>query len=151
MSGLTELADKVREAIPLTRHLSFEYRDFDGATLTVAAPLGPNHNDKGTFFAGSQAALVTLAGWSLTTLLADAAGLPSDVVAVESELRYTRPLNGDLRLRAHADDEQRQRFRERLERRGRAALTVTVIGLDPDGETVCEFRGVYLARRPAAG
>lgn len=148
MSVLRELAERVREAIPLTTSLSFEYRDFDGGTLTLTAPLEPNHNDKGTFFAGSQAALVTLAGWSLTTLLADAAGLPSDVVAVESELRYILPLRDDLLLRAHADDEQQTRFRDRLTRRRRAALTVTVTGWAPNGDTVCEFRGVYLARRP---
>lgn len=150
MNELDQLARQVRDAIPLTGHLSFDYQDFDGELLTVTAPLAPNHNDKGTFFAGSQAALVTLAGWSLTTLLANRAGLPSDVVAVKSELRYTLPLHGDLRLQARADDDQRQRFNERLRHKGRAALTVTVRGLNPAGDVVCEFQGVYLARRNPA-
>ncbi|WP_299126110.1 YiiD C-terminal domain-containing protein, partial [uncultured Alcanivorax sp.] len=74
MMDLATLAEQVRDAIPLTRHLDFQLETFDGQSLTLTAPLAPNHNDKGTFFAGSQSALLTLAGWSLTTLLARQAG-----------------------------------------------------------------------------
>ncbi len=63
----------MRAAIPLTAHLDFQFTDFNGEQLTPTAPLGPNHNDKGTFFAGSQATLLTLAGWACTTLMAAAA------------------------------------------------------------------------------
>ncbi|WP_101676207.1 YiiD C-terminal domain-containing protein [Alloalcanivorax mobilis] len=151
-ADLTALARKVRDAIPLTRHLAFEYLHFDGDTLTLQAPLEPNHNDKNTFFAGSQAALVTLAGWSLTTLLAEHHGHPSDVVAVDSQLRYTRPLTGALRLHARLDDDTAlARFRDGLQRKGRARLAVTVTGHDPDQHTVCEYQGQFLARLYTAG
>ena len=53
MSDLDALADRVRAAIPLTTHLDFRFTAFDGERLTLTAPLAPNHNDKGTFFAGS--------------------------------------------------------------------------------------------------
>ncbi len=148
MNELDDLARRVGEAIPLTRYLEFSYGSFDGLALTVTAPLEPNCNDKGTFFAGSQAALVTLAGWSMTTLQADHAGFPSDVVAVESHLRYTLPLQDEMRLRATVTEEKVARFRQRLEQKGRAVLTVDVRGQSPAGEVVCEFQGVYLARRP---
>ncbi|MCG8392898.1 MAG: thioesterase domain-containing protein [Pseudomonadales bacterium] len=146
MMDLDALADRVRNAIPLTRHLAFDFESFDGLQLVVSAPLGPNHNDKGTFFAGSQSALLTLAGWGLTTLLAQQAGHPADVVAVETGLEYTLPLHGDLRITATVDPHTRERFEERLTRRGKAPLKLTAQGTDPQGQTVCRFHALYLAR-----
>ena len=145
MIALDALAEQVRDAIPLTRHLHFNLAAFDGDTLTVTAPLGPNHNDKGTFFAGSQSALLTLSGWALTTLFAHQCGHPADVVAVETQLKYTRPLESDLCITVTT--EQRQRFETRLSERGKASLRITAIGYDRDGHRVCEFSGAYLARR----
>ncbi|MCK0152899.1 thioesterase domain-containing protein [Alcanivorax sp. S6407] len=145
MISLDTLAEQVRDAIPLTRHLHFRFEEFDGDRLVLCAPLGPNHNDKGTFFAGSQSALLTLAGWSLTTLLAHQCDLPADVVAVETQLKYTLPLDSDLRITVTT--EQRQRFEQRLEARGKASLRITAVGCGDDGKTVCEFTAAYLARR----
>lgn len=144
MMELDTLAERVRDAIPLTRHLHFRFDAFDGDTLRVAAPLGPNHNDKGTFFAGSQSALLTLSGWALTTLLADQCGHPADVVAVETQLNYTLPLDTDLNI--SVTTEQRQRFEERIAQRGKASLHIRAIGCGDDGRTVCEFSATYLAR-----
>lgn len=153
MTELEHLAERVRDAIPLTRHLAFRFAGFDGATLTLTAPLAPNHNDKGTFFAGSQVALLTLAGWACTTLLAEALVAetvdiqgPVDVVAVEGNQNYRLPLNDDLTVLATVTDDDRRRFRERLARRGKATLTVRARALNPSGDTVCEFEGLYLAR-----
>lgn len=145
MISLEALKEQVQDAIPLTRHLHFQFTTFDGDTLTVQAPLGPNHNDKGTFFAGSQSALLTLAGWSLTTLLAHQCGHPADVVAVETQLKYTLPLDSDLQITVTT--EQRQRFETRLSQRGKASLRIRATGCGDDGKTVCEFTAAYLARR----
>lgn len=147
MNELDALAGRIRERIPLTRHLEFRFGRFDGLTLTLCAPLAPNGNDKGTFFAGSQSTLVTLAGWSLTTLLAGHADDSVDVVAVDGQIRYTHPLRDEIRIEARVSDDAVVRFRERLERKGRAILSVDVQGCDPSAQTVCTFQGVYLARR----
>ncbi|PNE02217.1 hypothetical protein A15D_02186 [Alcanivorax sp. MD8A] len=144
MIDLDALADQVRDAIPLTRHLYFRFEQFDGDQLRVSAPLAPNHNDKGTFFAGSQAALLALSGWGLTTLLAQQAGHPADVVAVETQLKYTLPLHSDMQITVTT--EQRPRFEERLALRGKASLAIRAVGKDLQGQTVCEFTGIYLAR-----
>ncbi|MBL7249282.1 YiiD C-terminal domain-containing protein [Alloalcanivorax sp. C16-2] len=153
MADLEALAGRVRAAIPLTRHLVFRYTGFDGDALTLAAPLAPNHNDKGTFFAGSQVALLTLAGWSCTTLIAEAViagtddpGRAVDVVAVEGSQQYRLPLKDDLTVTACPAPGQRERFNERLIRRGKATLTVQARATNPAGDTVCEFQGLYLAR-----
>ena len=146
MMDLDALAERVRDAIPLTRHLDFTFTDFDGLSLIVTAPLGPNHNDKGTFFAGSQSALLTLAGWGLTTLLAQQSGNPADVVAVETSLEYKLPLQGDLQIAVSINEEERDRFVQRLSRRGKATLRVHAQGSATDGKVVCLYQGLYLAR-----
>ena len=146
MMDLDALAERVRDAIPLTRHLDFTFAGFDGLSLVVTAPLGPNHNDKGPFFAGSQSALLTLAGWGLTTLLAQQSGHPADVVAVETSLEYKLPLDGDLQITASISEEDRERFAQRLSRRGKATLRIHAKGTDVDGKVVCLYQGLYLAR-----
>ncbi|MEH6785142.1 MAG: YiiD C-terminal domain-containing protein [Alcanivorax jadensis] len=146
MMDLDALAERVRDAIPLTRHLDFTFAGFDGLSLVVTAPLGPNHNDKGTFFAGSQSALLTLAGWGLTTLLAQQSGHPADVVAVETSLEYKLPLDGDLQITASISEEDRERFAQRLSRRGKSTLRIHAKGTGVDGKVVCLYQGLYLAR-----
>jgi len=150
MSDLDDLARRVRAAIPLTSHLDFRFTGFDGERLTLTAPLAPNHNDKGTFFAGSQSALLTLAGWACTTLMADAVVGPDgpsvDVVAVESSLQYRAPLSGDIVIHAQGEAGQSGRFHQRLKRRGKASLRVLAQATDANGVLVCEYQGLYLAR-----
>lgn len=153
MIDLDALAARVRAAIPLTPHLDFRFTAFDGERLTLTAPLAPNHNDKGTFFAGSQAALLTLAGWACTTLMADAvvgkgvaAEASVDVVAVESSLQFRAPLHGDITIRARARDGESGRFHQRLKRRGKATLAILAQATDAQGLLVCEYQGLYLAR-----
>lgn len=145
---LDRLAQQVTTAIPLARHLDFRYLDFDGIQLHVTAPLGPNINDKGTFFAGSQAALLTLAGWSLTTLLAWQAGVAVDVVAVESHIDYVAPLSSDANIVALVVPEECERFTRSLQTRRRAPLRVTVELGSVDNVLASSFSGRYLARKP---
>ncbi len=146
MIDLDALGARVRAAIPLTAHLDFQFTDFNGEQLTLTAPLGPNHNDKGTFFAGSQSALLTLAGWSLTTLLARQAGATADVVAVETGLKYLLPLDSDMHITASASADDIHRFEQRLQRRGKATLSILAQGTSANGTQVCEYQGLYLAR-----
>ncbi len=145
---LERLAGQVVTAIPLAKHLDFHYVSFDGAQLHITAPLAPNINDKGTFFAGSQAALLTLAGWSLTTLLAWQAGVTADVVAVESHIKYVAPLAGDASIVALAAPQECQRFTKSLSTRRRAPLKVTVELLSAANVLASSFEGRYLARKP---
>ena len=155
MIDLDALGARVRAAIPLTAHLDFQFTDFNGEQLTLTAPLGPNHNDKGTFFAGSQATLLTLAGWACTTLMADSVAAKAAVgdeeasvavVAVEASLQFRAPLNGDIEIRARADDGESGRFHQRLRRRGKASLRILAQATDAGGILVCEYQGLYLAR-----
>lgn len=143
--SLVALAEQIRSAIPLSRHLDFRLLERDGARLTLAAPLAPNQNDKGTMFAGSISTLSTLAGWALTGQLAADLGCEVDVLAVSGSIEYLLPIQAEAIFVATADAELAPLFAERLPRKGRARLRVQVEVCV--AEAVCaRFSGDYLAR-----
>ncbi len=119
---------RLREDIPLTNHLGFQRLEYDGASLAIHAALQPNHNDKGTAFAGSLSACANLCGWGLITLfledrlsqeqvsqaqVSQEQGSPAppaqqpqgkdrvyDVVIRDSRLEYLLPVTQDFCVRA---------------------------------------------------
>ena len=144
---LNQLQTRICDNIPLTPHLAFRLLDWDGQKLTLSAPLAENINDKGTMFAGSQSALLTLAGWACTTLAGESLLDRVDVVAVRSSLEYQAPVAADALIEAVADDLSLQRFRDRLPRNGRASLGVHARLLDAEGRIASRFTATYMARR----
>ena len=146
MSNLDQLAERIKGAIPLTRHLGFQLLEHQPGELVLSAPLAPNTNDKGTFFAGSQATLLTLGGWALSTLEGESLVSAVDVVAAESHLRYLAPLSGDARIQILATADDRTVFARRLQRRGRARLAITATLHGPDGILASRFEAQYLVR-----
>lgn len=143
MMDLDNLADHIRASIPLTRHLDFRMLDWNGERLTMSAALAPNINDKGTLFAGSQTALLTLAGWAYSTLLAEPFRV--DVVAATSTMAFNAPIRADMEIVASAPAEACARFCQRLARKGRASLAVQVLAREIGGDWASEYQGNYLA------
>lgn len=146
MTALDALGARILEAIPLARHLQFSLLEYQPGALLLGAPLAPNINDKGTFFAGSQAALLTLGGWALTTLEGEACVERVDVVAAESSLLYVAPLEADAHIRVHAVPDDLAVFARRLQRRGRARLAIAAELMAPGKEVAARFTAYYLAR-----
>lgn len=146
MDPLPALEERIRAHIPLTRHLGFSLEHHRPGQLILRAPLEPNSNDKGTFFAGSQAALLALAGWALTTLEAERVVVAADVVAVESGLKHHAPAPFDARLTVTAEEDALEHFRQRLHDRGRGKLPLSVVLAGPAGEVATTYEGVYMAR-----
>lgn len=146
MSNLTQLTERIMESIPLTRHLGFRLLQHQPGELILSAPLALNINDKGTFFAGSQATLLTLGGWALSTLEGESLVSAVDVVAAESHLRYLAPLSDDARVRVHASPDNLAAFARRLQRRGRARLALIASLHGPDDTLATRFEAQYLVR-----
>ncbi|HVJ61943.1 MAG TPA: YiiD C-terminal domain-containing protein [Tahibacter sp.] len=135
--------------IPLARAIDLRIADADGDSLTLAAPLEPNINDKGCAFGGSLASLLTLAGWSLLSLRLRIAGEDCDVYVQDSRLRYLAPVWGDLRATARlADGEDWKSFFGMLAARGKSRLRVlaSVPGENGAAATTLEARFVALRR-----
>lgn len=134
--------------MPITAALGVRLAALDRASLTLAMPLDPNRNHKGTLFAGSLSALATLAGWSAIWLLAREAGEAAHVVIQDASIRYLRPVRSDATARCPLPDPAaHDRLLTTFRRRGRARVPLHVTVHDADGEEVATFSGRYVMHR----
>jgi thioesterase domain-containing protein len=137
-------------AMPPVRALALRVAHYDGAALTLVAPLPANVNDKGSAFGGSLASLMTLAAWGLTTLKLGEAGHRTEVYVQDSQLRYLKPLYDELRVEARlAPDQQWSSFLAAYAARGKARAHLHAEARDAQGVVVTAFEGRYVALRPA--
>jgi thioesterase domain-containing protein len=143
-----DLVDKALNDIPLTRAMRIVLHDYDGDSLTLAAPLAPNVNDKGCAFGGSLASLLTLAGWGLVALKVKALGEDCDIYVQDSTIRYLAPLWSDLIARAQlADGESWGAFAAALRTRGRARLRLACRTPLAEGGDACSLDARFVAIR----
>jgi len=136
--------------IPLARALQLVVESYDGTSLTLAAPLAPNVNDKGCAFGGSLVSLMTLAGWGLVKLALDRHGKPCDIYVQDSDVRYLAPVWNDFVAIARlVDRESFLSMFETLAARGRARTRVRCVVPLPDGSAAAtlEARFVAIERR----
>jgi thioesterase domain-containing protein len=138
----------ILEHIPLTRAIGLRVLDADAGSLTLGAPLPPNVNDKGSAFGGSLASLLTLAGWGLVRLKLGEAAAEADIYVQDSVLRYSAPIFGDLRVRAHlAEGESWHGFIKALDNRGRARVQIEAAALLDDGRVATTLEARFAAIR----
>ncbi|MFC4818897.1 YiiD C-terminal domain-containing protein [Dokdonella ginsengisoli] len=136
--------------IPLARAMALRADAYDGASLTLAAPLAPNVNDKGCAFGGSLASLMTLSGWGLIKLAVDARALACDIYVQDSSVRYLAPVWQDFAAVARlAEGEAFEEFFATLAARGKGRLRVhcTVPLADGSPAATLDARFVALAKR----
>ena len=125
ISDTTTLERHILATIPLARAMDLRVLDYDGHRIALAAPLGPNVNDKGCAFGGSLASLATLAGWGLICLKLGEAGIDADVYVQDSTIVYLAPVWDEIVAEAAAGpDESWDRFVESMRERGRARISV---------------------------
>jgi thioesterase domain-containing protein len=125
-ASLQELEQYLHRTIPLSRAMQVTVLELSDERVTLAAPLAPNVNHRGTVFGGSACTLATLAAWSLLHWrLKD--WLPAtSVVLQRNSMNYERPVAGDFSARASlAPGALWQLFLRTLERRGRARISMS--------------------------
>ncbi len=148
MTATADLEDFILTHIPLTRAIGLRVIAADASSLTLAAPLAPNVNDKGCAFGGSLTSLLTLAGWGLVRLQLGAVAQDTDVYVQDSTVRYSAPVWTDLRVCARlAEGESWQGFARTLESRGRARVQVQAAALLDDGSAATTLEARYAAIR----
>lgn len=132
--------------IPLARAMDLSISAWDGTTLAISAPLAPNINDKGCAFGGSLASAMTLAGWALVHLAADAARIDCDIYVQDSTIRYLAPVWNDFSAVASLDEgDSFVSFLDALRARGKARLGVRVVVADGDGNPACTLDARFVA------
>lgn len=141
-----ELQEVLHHEIPLSRQMGLTVQRYDGARLSLCAPLAPNVNHKATAFAGSLTAVATLTGWGTAWLVLREQGLHGTVVIQESTTRYLLPVGDDFVATCRVPAPRTvERFLVGLRRRGKARLPLAVEILAGDGRVAVAFTGSYVA------
>ncbi len=148
--------------IPLTRAMQASVRRCDEHGIVLHAPLVPNLNHKHTAFGGSLSTLATLAGWMMTEVLLEEAGIAADVVIQSGETRFVHPVEQDFSAWCpRPAAEALARFLDMLTRHGKGKLDLhasiaidTGTGTDAGiaagigtGQEALHFSGRYVALR----
>ena len=145
-AAAAELEDELLADIPLARAMALSIAGYDGDSLTIAAPLAPNINDKGCAFGGSLASLMTLAGWGLVKLAAGARAIDCDIYVQDSTIRYLAPVWQDFQAVARlADGETFAAFFDALALRGKARLRARCAVSLADGSAAATLDAAFVA------
>ena len=141
---LAALKKTLRKESPATRRLGIEPARCNDKVLVLKAPFAPNRNDKGTAFAGSLSAVVTVAGWSAVWLALRDAGLQGVIVIQDSTIRYLRPVTRDFEACAsRPTPTQRVRLLAALRRHGKARIELRAV-IREGGADAVTFTGRYV-------
>lgn len=87
---------KIQQDIPLTVAMQLSVQAYNGQALTLAVPLSPNVNDKGTGFAGSITALGSVAGWTLLSLWCEETVGPCRIAIADAHFAFKKPIQSDF-------------------------------------------------------
>ena len=133
--------------MPLARAMGVRVAVNEPPVLVLEAPLERNHNHLGTAFGGSIASLAMLTGYAL--LFAELGDPRAHVVLKECNIRYLRPVRGNLRARATLPQgAPLDEFKTLFQRKSRGRLTLKVELEDGvSGETAAVFEGEFVAIR----
>ena len=140
----------IRTKIPLARAMELHLHHYDTDSITLAAPLAPNVNDKGCAFGGSLASLMTLAGWALVELALQKTGERCDVFVGESTVRYLDPVWNDFHAQATlAEGSDWETFFRTLQERGKARIEVHCIVPGTGDRPAATLDARFVAKRRA--
>lgn len=116
----------------------------DENAFVIEAPVALNSNHLRTAFGGSINAVATLAAYGFLWLeLSDAS---AHVVVAESSIRFIRPVREMIRaICRRPGTEELAAFRSQFAAKGKARIALRVNVIE-EGETVAEFKGVFVAR-----
>lgn len=140
-----DLETYLHEQIPLTKAMGVSVRAVTSDTVTLAAPLAPNINPKGTGFGGSASTLCILAAWSTLHVRLVDAGLSTEIVIHSNTMEYQRPIHGEfVATGAVSAEADWPGFIRTLESRKKARIEIEA-ALRCGDEAVGAFRGRFVA------
>lgn len=148
-SALDELERLIVEKMPITQHLDFELAVDEQGRLRASAPLQPNANHMGSAFGGSLSMLATVTGWAMVHQVVQDAMEDMrhrvEVMIQESDVEYLQPVYENISVICEPPDEDTlERFREMLNRWGRARIELKC-KINAAGERAVTFFGQYVA------
>jgi len=133
----------LHEEVPLTRQMGIRVEDHDGRELVVRADFEPNINIHGTAFGGSLFSICAVTCWGLLHLKFEEAGIAAHSVLGEANIRYLRPVKGEIEARCRIpDDDSFKAFMAAAARKEKARIPLQAAILSKGRERV-RFQGDY--------
>lgn len=127
MSCANDLQQKIRSTIPLSESMQFGIDELTDHSILVRAPLAPNVNIHGTGFAGSIYSLAVLTGWAMVTHIVTSRSISCELVVSKAEIRYLRPVVGDIECRCEVADTVINQFIDYYENKGRSRIMLEIM------------------------
>ncbi len=141
---LQALQHTLAQDIPITQSMGILVERYDNTGLVLKAPLASNTNPKGTAFAGSINALLTLAGWGLIWLVLKELDIPGDIVIQNSNIGYVRPVISDFAAICHRPAQTDiDRIEQALKKKGKARIELSA-EIYQDERIAADFKGRYV-------
>lgn len=122
--------------------MEFQVLELTGNSIRVSGGAAQNLNVHGTAFAGSLYAVCTLALWGLAR-----SRLPEDAELVigEGNIRYRKPVVGEIIADCQIDKDAINGFLENLQRKGKGRLRGSARVAAEAGGNAAEFSGLLFA------
>jgi thioesterase domain-containing protein len=141
---LQALQQTLTQDIPITHSMGILVERYDDTGLVLKAPLARNTNPKGTAFAGSINALLTLAGWGLIWLVLKELNMPGEIVIQNSSIGYVQPVTGDFAATCHRPAQADiDRMEQTLKKKGKARIELSA-EIYQDDKIAADFKGRYV-------
>lgn len=137
------LQDKIHRGIPLSRHMDFSVLELTEHHIKVYGGAAENVNVHGTAFAGSLYSICTLAAWGLTY-----SQIPqgTSLVMARAEIKYLRPVNGDIIAECEVTQNQLSTFLEELDQKSKARFEL-VVTVESNQKIAVKFNAQLYVRR----
>ena len=142
---LDELQATLEREIPMSAQMGMHVHEGGLGGLTMRLPLHPNRNHQKTAFAGSLAALCTIAGWGYVFLLLRELGRDGSIVIHRSSIKYLQPVtSSEIYARClPVTEAESQYFLEMQDEKGQTKLDLVVEIPGKLGPSV-SFKGSYV-------
>ena len=134
----------LHEHIPMSKYLGVTVIRATDEVAVLSAPLQPNLNHEANAFGGSLSAVAILAGWTFLFQRLPNVTEARRIVIQHSHVEYLTPVQTDFTATCVAPaPETWERFREGLNRRGKARIELSV-SVEADGARCAQFEGTYV-------
>lgn len=140
-----ELEKTWHREIPLTSSMGIRVVGLVNQKLHVKAGFDRNRNLHGTAFAGSLYSICVLTGWGAAWIALQMAGVSASIVAQTANIRYLRPVSGELRSVCALPELVATGQLDELTGSGRCRLKLAC-EVPADTGPAALFRGVYALR-----
>ncbi len=141
--SMNEIDAYLTQHVAIAQAMGIHLKRRDANSVSLAAPLAPNTNDKGTAFGGTLDSILFLSGWAMTYQILRAENEQPNIAIIGSETRFLRPVREEIvAICPRPEPELVQDLISTYRRQGKARWTLAA-SIRADGEIAVQFKGSY--------